>query len=100
MLANRITGPLVWRRLTSEWDEVVAKFPSNSLPRMLDGVRGLCTPPALADEVTAFVNDHPLAAGGRTVEQILERLGVNVAFGQREGADLAAALNGTLAAPG
>ena len=95
MLANRITGPTIWRRLTAEWDAVVTRFPSNSLPRMLDGVRGLCTPRALADEVTAFVNDHPLAAGGRSVEQILERLGVNVAFGEREGPDLAVALNAT-----
>jgi puromycin-sensitive aminopeptidase len=93
MLANRITGPLTWRRLTAEWDAVIAKFPSNSLPRMLDGVRGLCTPRALANEVTAFINDHPLVAGGRTVEQILERLGVNVAFGEREGARLAVELN-------
>jgi hypothetical protein len=63
---------------------------------MLDGVRGLCTPPALADEVTEFVVGHPLASGGRTVEQILERLAVNVAFGEREGSTLAANLAGAL----
>ena len=83
-------GPATWARITAAWDELLAKFPSNILPRMLDGVRGLCTPPELADEVTAFVEAHPLAAGGRTVEQILERLAVSVAFGRREGAGLAA----------
>ncbi len=82
LLANRSVGPMIWGRITEEWDTLVAKFPSNILPRMLDGVRALCNPPELADQVTAFVETHPLAAGGKTVEQILERLSVNVAFGR------------------
>ena len=96
LLANRVTGPTIWRRITEDWDTLVAKFPSNILPRMLDGVRGLCTPPELADQVTEFVVGHPLPTGGRTVEQILERLAVNVAFGRREGDTLAATLTGAL----
>jgi len=96
LVANRVTGPDVWRRITEEWDTLVARFPSNILPRMLDGVRTLCRPPALADEVTAFVTSHPLPAGGRTVEQILERLAVSVAFGERQADGLADLLAGTL----
>jgi puromycin-sensitive aminopeptidase len=92
LVANRITGPAVWERITEEWDRLVAAFPSNILPRMLDGTRTLCNPPELADRVTAFVEAHPLPAGGKTVEQILERLAVSVAFGQREGSGLAATL--------
>jgi puromycin-sensitive aminopeptidase len=92
LLANRSTGPASWQRVTEEWDQLVARFPSNILPRMLDGVRGLCSPPELADRVTEFVGTHPLPAGGRTVEQILERLAVNVAFGRREAATLAKTL--------
>jgi len=91
-VANRVTGPAAWQRVTEEWDTLVDKFPSNILPRMLDGVRGLCDPPALADRVTRFVEAHPLPAGGKTVEQILERLAVNVAFGERNGAGLATTL--------
>jgi puromycin-sensitive aminopeptidase len=89
LLVNRVTGPEVWRRITGEWDNLVAKFPSNILPRMLDGARTLCRPPELAAEVTAFIESHPLAAGGKTVEQILERLAVSVAFGEREADGLA-----------
>jgi puromycin-sensitive aminopeptidase len=96
LVANRITGPAAWQRITEEWDTLVARFPSNILPRMLDGVRGLCAPPELADRVTEFVTTHPLAAGGRTVEQILERLSVNVDFGAREGAGLAATLTASM----
>jgi puromycin-sensitive aminopeptidase len=99
LVANRVTGPLMWTRVTEEWDTLVAKFPSNILPRMLDGVRGLCSSPKLAGEVTAFVESHPLPAGGRTVEQILERLAVNVAFGEQEGPGLAAVLTGVLELP-
>ncbi|MGO8873419.1 MAG: M1 family metallopeptidase [Acidimicrobiales bacterium] len=99
LLANRLTGPAAWQRVTEEWEELVVRFPSNILPRMLDGVRVLCSPPELADRVTEFVQTHPLAAGGRTVEQILERLAVNVTFGRREAATLAATLSTVLEPP-
>ena len=49
--------------------------------------------------VTAFIEAHPLPSGGKTVEQILERLAVNVAFGQREAAGLAGGLTGSLDLP-
>jgi puromycin-sensitive aminopeptidase len=96
LVVNRKTGPALWHRVTEEWDAMVAKFPSNILPRMLDGVRVLCSPPSLAAEVTAFIESHPLPAGGKSVEQILERLAVNVAFAEREGGRLAASLVETL----
>ena len=40
----------------------------------------------------AFLEANPLVAGGRTVEQTLERLAVNVDFGRREGPGLASTL--------
>jgi hypothetical protein len=42
--------------------------------------------------VTGFLEAHPLVAGGRIVEQALERLAVNVDFGRREGSSLATTL--------
>jgi len=89
LIANRATGPAIWERVTGHWDELVDRFPANILPRMLDGVRALCGSPTLAAEVTAFIEDHPLPSGGKTVEQILERLAVSVAFGVRHGSTLA-----------
>ncbi len=100
LLANRIAGPATWERVTAHWDELVARFPANILPRMLDGVRTLCGSPALAAEVSAFVEQHPLPSGGKTVEQILERLAVSVAFGQRTGPTLAADLDAAFAPAG
>ena len=96
LLANRHTGPVTWGHIVEAWDEFPEKFPASTLPRMLDGARALCSPPELAAEVTRFVTDHPLASGGRTVEQILERLAMSVAFARREGPGLAGTLEGVL----
>ncbi|MGB7052700.1 MAG: M1 family metallopeptidase, partial [Acidimicrobiales bacterium] len=96
LLANRVVGVETWPRLRDAWDTITGRFPSNIVPRMLDGVRGLCSPPSLADEVTGFLETHPLVAGGRMVEQTLERLAVNVDFGRREGSGLAATLTKAL----
>ena len=98
LLANRVTGPESWSLVTDRWDALIERFPANTLPRMLEGVRALCTPPSLAEQVTRFVESHPLPAGGKTVEQILERLAVNVAFGTREAAGLAGILSDVVGA--
>ena len=59
--------------VTEEWDELVARFPSNILPRMLDGVRGPVRSTGAGRRGHRLRRTHPLPAGGRTVDQILER---------------------------
>jgi len=83
LLGNRVGGSAVWARVTSDWDELLERFPVNSHSRMLDGVRSLCGDPSLADDVTGFLTAHPLPSGQRSVAQTLERLAVNVTFGRR-----------------
>jgi puromycin-sensitive aminopeptidase len=100
LLVNREAGPATWERIVAAWDEFPKKFPSNTLPRMLDGVRALCSPPEFAAGVTSFIAANPLAAGGRTVDQILERLAMSVDFGRRERATLAATLADVLGLDG
>ncbi len=92
LLANRVTGPTAWALLEERWEEALAKFPANSHSRMLDGVSALCADPSVAARVTAFLEAHPLAVGSRQVSQALERLAINVAFGQRARPTLAAAM--------
>jgi puromycin-sensitive aminopeptidase len=80
LLAHRDHGPATWNRVKDHWDELVARFPANMVPRMLDGVRLLCRDHVLADDVRAFIAAHPVPSGQRTVDQTIERLGVNEAF--------------------
>ena len=83
LLANRTGGPSVWERVTSRWDEVLARFVKTSHARMLSNVSRLCRDPSLASQVERFLTEHPLPVGQRTVAQTIERLRVNVAFGER-----------------
>ncbi len=82
-LANRDLGPQAWDFLRRNWDTALAKFPSNTIPRMLDSVSVLIDE-AVASDVREFCGSHPLRSGQRTVDQALERLEVNVAFAARE----------------
>jgi hypothetical protein len=68
---------------------VMDRFPANSHSRMLAGVRALCGDEAVARDVRAFLADHPVRTGQRSVDQTLERLDINVAFGARERGRLA-----------
>ncbi len=80
LLSNRDNGPSIWPLVEEHWDELVKRLPANILPRMLGGVTSLCRDRELAGRITTFVRAHPLSIGQRTVDQNLERLGINVSF--------------------
>ncbi|MCU1351832.1 MAG: putative aminopeptidase, partial [Acidimicrobiales bacterium] len=90
-LRNRVNGPLVWRFVASRWDDLVERFPTPSIARMLDGIRTF-NDPALADEVEAFLDAHPVPQGAKQIAQHRERMRVSVAVRAREADPLAAAL--------
>ncbi len=83
LLAHREHGAATWLRVAEGWEQLVARTPVNILPRMLSGVRLLCRDAALAAEVRQFLAAHPIPSGQRTVDQAVERLGVNVRFTER-----------------
>ena len=83
LLANRVGGPLAWRFVVENWDRLIERLPQNSIVRSLEGLTTLCTSDRAA-EIHAFFQEHPIRSGQRTLEQILERLDVNVAFANRE----------------
>ena len=92
-LINRERGPDAWAFIRDRWDEVGARFPSNSIARLLEGVRWL-SQPDVATDVAAFLADHPVPQGAKTIAQHVERLQVNVALRAREAGRLAAAFGG------
>jgi puromycin-sensitive aminopeptidase len=92
-LANRWNGPLAWEWLKQHWDAVLARFPDNSVSRMLEGTTTL-TEPDVAADVRSFLEAHPVTQAQLQITQILERLDINTAFRQREATHLAGALTG------
>ncbi len=78
-------GPVAWKFVRDQWDELTSRFPQNSIPRMVGGIRGLHTR-ELASEVEAFFAEHDVPQGALTVAQHLEKMWVNVRLRERESA--------------
>jgi puromycin-sensitive aminopeptidase len=90
-LANRTQGERVWGFVRDHWDALNGRFPSNSIVRMLEGIRSLSRP-AVADDVFRFFESHEVPQGDKVLAQHLERLEVNVALRRRESERLEARL--------
>ena len=81
---NRNHGAHVWFLVQAEWARINDRFPSNSIARMLEGVRSL-TRSDVAQSVFAFFERTEVPQGDKILAQHLERLEVNVALTAREG---------------
>lgn len=90
-MVNRENGPQAWAFIKENWDALNEAFPSNSIVRMLSGVRSL-SKPELADDILAFFETHEVPQGALTLSQHLERLRINVSLRERETERLSAAL--------
>ena len=91
-LMNRSNGPAVWQRIELEWDAVNEAFPSNTIVRMLTGIRWLTNDTA-AKAVFDFFDGYELPQGQKQLDQHLERLRINVAFRSRVRAQLESVLD-------
>ena len=89
LLANNVSRIEAWEFIQHHWETIVSKFPDSALPRMCEAINGLLD---RQSEVEAFFHQHKVRLGGKLIDQHLERLGVAVAFRQREGARLEASL--------
>ncbi len=78
-LMNRAHGPAVWARISEQWDEINDAFPSNTIVRMLTGVRWLTNAETRAS-VHEFFAGRELPQGQKQLDQHLERLDVNASF--------------------
>ena len=72
-IANRDNGALAWKLVQERWDEMNERFPSNSIVRMLAGIRSV-NDAALAADIEAFVAEHPVPQGHQSLQQHLERM--------------------------
>ena len=87
-LSNPDAGEIAWFFVSSEWEAITTRLPSNSIARFLEGIRGL-SKPSVAAEVLSFFETHEVPQGDKILAQHLERLEVNVALRQRESERLA-----------
>jgi puromycin-sensitive aminopeptidase len=90
-LANRDNGPAAWAFVTAHWTDIEARFPANSLSRLVGGIRST-RDRGQAEQVAAFLAEHPIPQGDKQVRQHLERMWVTVALAERESARLTEAL--------
>jgi puromycin-sensitive aminopeptidase len=81
-MGNREHGVSVWAFVRDRWDDINERFPSNSIVRMLGGIRALDRP-GVADDVFSFFEEHEVPQGDKQLAQHLERLEVNVALRAR-----------------
>ena len=86
-MGNRGHGPRAWAFVHEHWDALGERFPSNSIVRMLSGIRTL-TDPIVAQDVYAFFEEHEVPQGDKQLAQHLERLEVNVALRARAADEL------------
>ena len=89
-LMNTTHGAVAWDFVRKHWPELLERFPSSTIVRMVEGVKWLID---AVPDVEGFFAEHPVPQGKKTLEQHLERLHVNAAFCNREHAALAAALS-------
>ncbi len=78
-LTNQVAGGRVWSFVASNWNLLTARFPSNSVARMLEGIVSLDTSGQVTT-VADFLAAHPVPQGSRQVAQHLERQRINTAF--------------------
>jgi puromycin-sensitive aminopeptidase len=90
-LANRHAHEPVWRFVEDQWAEITDRFPSSTVPRLVDGIRPV-TDRALAHRIAAFLAAHPLPQGDLVIRQHLERMWVSVALAERTPGELARVL--------
>ena len=82
LLAHPHHRSLVWHSTTDRWDDLASRLPSNSIARMLEGVRALVGPEVDPD-VDCFLDDHPVPQGTLMVAQHRERRMVNIRLRER-----------------
>ena len=82
ILLNKDARERAWSFMKAHWEEMLRRYPDNSIPRMCEGIIGLVTPELEAD-VREFFAHHPVKQGAKQMEQHLERLRIAVACKER-----------------
>jgi puromycin-sensitive aminopeptidase len=88
MISQRDHGNLAWDELRKRWDAAIARFPDNTIGRMVENVKSLTLPHERAD-VAAFFSEHDIPQAAKALQQTLDRQTINVALRERATESLA-----------
>jgi len=80
VIANPALQSLALDVLFARFDEMLERFPTNTIDRMLQSLALVVGPTTYrrADEIMHFFEEHPIPAGKRVLAQTLERYQVNL----------------------
>jgi puromycin-sensitive aminopeptidase len=92
-LTNRDNAAAAFAFITERWPEITERFPANSIPRLVSGIRAV-RDRTLAERAAAFLAEHPVPQGARQIRQHTERMWVTVALAEREAGRFTAYLSG------
>jgi puromycin-sensitive aminopeptidase len=92
-LTNRDNAGVAFAFITEHWPEITGRFPANSIPRLVSGIRAV-RDRALAERAVAFLAEHPVPQGAQQIRQHIERMWVTVALAERESGRFTASLSG------
>lgn len=81
-MGNAANGAAAWQFVAAHWDELLERFPSNSIVRMVSGVRSLYEPESTAN-VLEFFETHQIPQAKATLAQHLEIVRVHAALVER-----------------
>ncbi|MGB3409962.1 MAG: M1 family aminopeptidase [Microthrixaceae bacterium] len=81
-LTNSTLGHLGWSFIHANWDSIAKRFPANSLPRMIEGIRSV-TDRKLAESIQTFLGSVNFVSGSQQIDQHLEGMWVSVAVAER-----------------
>ena len=90
-MSNRAGGSLAWQWVEDHWEQLQQRLPSSLVARIFEGVTALVDGD-VAGGVHAFASSHDLPLAGPRVDQLLERMDINVALARRLSGSIHAAL--------
>ena len=81
-MAKAAGGQQTWEWVVSHWDQLKAQLPAGLVTRIFDGIAGLADR-EVAESVHAFCAEHEIPLIGARIDQLLERMDMNVALAAR-----------------
>ena len=82
VMRNRHGGVTAWEWLEGHWAELGSRFPANQLARAFEGITSVVDP-GLAAAIHRFCTANEVPLVGPRLDQVLERMDINVGLARR-----------------